>query len=366
MDKKQNKPTIKWFLLGSALVITAAAVYFAVVSSGIPVETATVSTGEVVKMIKESGSVEAKKTVILTAKSTGEVKGLMVGEGDPVRAGDLLMAGYMESSAALDIKSMQAQLRGLQVQYAEASDLAAKNKILYEEGAISYQLYSQSRNIANQLAAQIDALNYSIKSYAASTGSSGITAAIDGVITEVFAKEGETVLIGSPLFEIADLEDIYIATDLIAADADLVSVGDPVRVYNEDTGFDSDLCTVSKIYLKAEEKISDLGISQKRVRVEILLSNDQEIRLGSGVDIEITIEKKENALRVSDMALFEMDKEKYVYVVQQGKAVLRKVETGLEGEDYSEILSGLSEGETVIVSPSTDIGDGVRIKEDQI
>ena len=119
MDKKENKPKIKWFLLGGALVITAAAAYFAVAGSGISVETAAVSTGDVVRMIKESGSVEAKKSIIVTAKSTGEVKGLMVEEGDPVKAGDLLMAGYMENSAALDIKSMQAQLRGLQVQFAE-------------------------------------------------------------------------------------------------------------------------------------------------------------------------------------------------------------------------------------------------------
>lgn len=365
MENKKKKSKVKWILLGSALIITAAAVYMGVANSGVIVETTTATNGEVAKMIKESGSVETKRSVVIASKSTGEVKGLMVTEGDSVKVGDSLMAGYRENSAALDIKSMQAQLRGLQLQYAEAADIASKNKVLYEEGAISYQFYSQSQTVANQLAAQVDSLNYSIKSYSASTGNSGVTATIDGIVTGVFAKEGESIIAGAPLFEIANLEDVYIATNLIAADADLVTIGDPVRVYNQDTGFDSNLCKVSKVFLKAEEMISDLGISQKRVRVEISLAGERSVRLGSGVDIEITIENKENTLRVSDMAIFEMDSENYVYVVQQGKAVLRKVETGLEGEDYTEILSGLSEGETVIVSPSTDIGDGVRIREDQ-
>ncbi len=365
MENINKKPKMKWILLGIILLLVAAAAYMTVANSGISVETKQASIGEVTKLIKESGSVESEKAITITAKATGEVKGVAVAEGDQVKAGDVLMAGFTDNSAALTIKSMQAQLSGLQAQYAEAAEIASKNKLLYEEGAISYQMYSQSQTAAKELAAQVDSLSLSIRSYAASTGSASVKATINGVVTGVFAKEGETVMIGSPLFEIADLSDIYIAADLIASDADLVAVGAPVRVYNEDTGFDSDTCRVSKIYLKAEDKISDLGISQKRVRVEIALGSGQAIRLGSGVDIEITIEKKDNVLRVPDMAIFEMDNEKYVYIVENEKAVLRKIEVGLEGEDYIEILSGISEGDTVIVSPSTDISDGTRIKEDQ-
>jgi len=365
MENNKKKPKLKWIVLIAISLLAAAAVYMAVANSGVSVETAQVSTGEVTKLIKESGSVESEKAITITAKATGEVKGITVSEGDQVKAGDILMAGYTDASAALDIKSMQAQLRGLQVQYAEAAEIASKNKLLYEEGAISYQIYSQSQTTAKELAAQVDSLSLSIRSYSAATGSAGVKATVSGVITAVFAKEGETVMAGSPLFEISDMNDIYITSDLIASDADLVDVGDAVRVYNEDTGFNSDACRVSKIYLKAEDKISDLGISQKRVRVEIALGGGQAIRLGSGVDIEITIEKKDNVLRVPDMAIFEMDNEKYVYIVENEKAALRKIEAGLEGEDYIEIISGLSEGETVIVSPSTDISDGTRIKEDQ-
>ena len=109
--------------------------------------------------------------------------------------------------------------------------------------------------------------------------------------------------------------------------------------------------------------MSDLGVSQKRVTVEVSFGTVEPIRLGSDVDVAITVDRKADILRVPDLAIFEKAKKDYVYVIEGGKAVLREVKTGLEGEDYTEIVSGLSEGDAVIVSPGDDISDGVKVKE---
>jgi len=322
-----------------------------------------VEKGEVVKLLKESGTVESESSIIITAKNTGEIKGLLVSEGDSVTSGDTLMTSE-GTSAELDIKSMQSELAGLQAQYNQAKDLANKNKALYEQGAISYDVYNTTNTVAKQLQAQVAALNYSIKSYEESTGASGVTAPLDGIITGVFVNEGETVMAGAELFEISNFDDAYIKVDLIAEDADLVKAGDIVKVYNDDADFSDDNCTVRKVHLKAQEKMSDLGVKQKRVTVEISLNSADSIRLGSNVDVEITVDKKENVLKVSDMAIFELDQKDYVYVIEKGKAYLREIEIGIEGEDFAEIISGLYEGEKVIVSPSDEIEDGVRVKVD--
>ena len=49
-------------------------------------------------------------------------------------------------------------------------------------------------------------------------------------------------------------------------------------------------------------------------------------------------------------------------MIENGKAALRVVETGLEGEDYIEIRSGLKEGESVILSPNDEVIEGVKVK----
>ena len=355
---KKNK---KLIIITMAVFVIAVFTIIGITSGGILVETAIIEKGEVIKLIKESGTVESESAIMITAKNTGEIKGLMVSEGDEVKLGDTLMTSD-GTSADLDIKSLQAELSGLEAQYNQARDLANKNKTLYDQGALSYDAYNQANTQAKQLGAQVAALNYSIQSYKESTGASGLTAPIGGIITGVFVKEGETVMPGTTLFEISNLNDILVKIDLIAEDANFVKVGDMVKVYNDDAGFLQDNCTVKKIHLKAQEKMSDLGVNQKRVTVEIALKSTDSIRLGSNVDVEITVEKKDKVLRVSDMSIFKIDKKDYVYVVENGKAVLRLIEIGIEGEDFTEITKGLTEGEEVIISPDDDIQEGSKVK----
>ncbi len=359
MKLKNNK---KWIIAGAALIIVVTAAAINITNSGEAVESMVIDKGEVAKLLKETGFVESESSVIITAKNSGEIKGLVVEEGDSVNAGDLLITS-IGTSVKLDIKSMKAELAGLQARYSLASELASKNRSLYEQGALSYADYNISNTEAKQLAAQITALQYSIDSYAEASGAEGVTASADGVLTGVFVREGEFIAPGSPLLEISNLSDIYVKADFIASDADLIRTGDAVRIYNKDVSFNDENATVKKVHLKAEDKMSDLGVNQKRVTVEISFGTDKPVRLGSNVDLEVIVEKKMNVLRVSDLAVFEMNQKNCVYVIEGGKAILREIETGLEGEDYMEVISGLSEGETVILSPGGDISDGVRIKE---
>lgn len=351
----------KWIVAGIGAILIIAAAAAATVNSGVAVESAVVDQGEVTKLLKEAGTVESKSSVTVTAKNSGEIKGLMVEEGDRVKAGDLLMTSG-GTSIALDIKSQRAELAGLQAQYSQARELADKNKALYEQGALSYQEYNSSNTAAKQLAAQITSLQYSIESYAASTGAEGVSSPVDGVLTGVFVKEGESVAAGAPLFEISNLDDIYVKTDFIAEDADLIHEEDLVKIYNKDSGFLDEKGAVRKVFLKAENKMSDLGVNQKRVTVEISFGTAEKVRLGSNMDVEIEVDKRENVLRIRDLAVFEKNKKDFVYVVEGSKAVLREIKTGLEGKDYTEVVSGLSKGDIVIISPGDDISDGVRVK----
>ena len=360
-DLAKNKKPI----IAIGIVVIIGALVATYISSGVPVDSSYVSEGTVTKLVSESGTVESRSSVRLNAKQSGEIKGMLVEEGDAVQKGDQLVTGD-GTSADLDIKSLEAELRGVQAQYNQASDLAKKNKILYNQGAISGQEYQQAQTIANQLSAQVDALRYSIASYANSSGGTGLTAPIDGVITGIFAKEGESIIMGQPIIEISNLKDIYVAVDLIVGDADLVKENSKVRVFDKDSGFDDSNGKVSKVHLKAQDYLSDLGITQKRVRVEIQLSQEKTPRLGSNVDIEIIVGQKLNVLRVPDTAIFQLQGVPHVYVVDNRKAILREVSLGLEGEAFVEIISGLELNEEVILSPGNDMGNNVRVKPTQV
>ncbi|MDD2484652.1 MAG: efflux RND transporter periplasmic adaptor subunit [Eubacteriales bacterium] len=351
----------KGIILGGCLLAVAAVAVAVTSFSSIPVKSELVKKGEVVRLVEESGIVESKNTVIVTAKNGGEVNAVLVEEGTFATAGTRLMESDI-SSAEMDIKSLQAQLSGLQTQYARAKSTLEKNKKLYEQGALSQEEYNASAAGAKQLSSEISALSYTIKSSEEASGVSGVTAPIDGTLTEVFVQKGEIVAAGAALFELSDLKQLYVKVELIAEDADLVAVGDLVRVYNENTGFSDANCTVRKIFTKAQEELSELGIKQRRVAVEVALNPSTVLRLGSNMDVEITVDKKEAVLCVPDEAFFEIEGKDYVYVIEKEKAVLKEVEIGLEGEEYFEVLSGVAEGDRVVISPSDEIEEGTKVR----
>lgn len=358
--KQKNKKKI--IILAAVVLLIVVSGIYGIVSSRIPVETALVDSGEVVELIKESGTVESEGATIVTATGTGEIQTLLVSEGDEVKAGDLLLSAKGTAGAQSQVQSMKAELSALQIQYNQARNMAEKNKTLYESGALSQESYTQSRAAADQLAAQVSALSHAINSYSESADAPAVTASIDGVISEVFVKEGQVLVPGTPLFEIFNPQALYVKADMVTEDADLLEVGAEVRAYNDDTNFIDEKAFVRKIYPKAQEKMSELGINQRRVPVEIELSAVSFLRLGRELDLEIIVARQESVLRIPDIAIFEKNKKDYVFVVEGGKALLREIETGLKGEYFTEIQSGLSQGETVIVSPGNEIEEGVRVK----
>jgi multidrug efflux pump subunit AcrA (membrane-fusion protein) len=72
-----------------------------------------------------------------------------------------------------------------------------------------------------------------------------------------------------------------------------------------------------------------------------------QLVLGTNVDVEITVEKKENVLLVPESAVFEKNRQYYVTVVENGQLIEKQVVKGLEDSDFIEIISGLNEGEIV-------------------
>jgi len=84
------------------------------------------------------------------------------------------------------------------------------------------------------------------------------------------------------------------------------------------------------------------------------------------VDVDIQTAMLENVLRIPSKAIFEKEGLQYVYVVDADKAKLVQVETGLEGEDYTEITKGLKAGITLIISPGNNVTDGAKVKTSPI
>ena len=358
---KNKRKMKKIILITGAVIIASAAMAFAYMNSGTVVDREEVKTGDLVQLIKDNGVVEAEGTITLTAKTSMEITKVYAKEGDFVNKGDIILSNN-DTTANLDISVLKAQAAGVSAQAANANSIANNSKSLFEAGAISQAEYNAAKATASQLTSQLASLNYSIQSFKQGAGIGGLASPVSGYITELYANEGETVSPGLNIVEISPLETLYITLNLIPEDALKVKIGNPVKILQDEIMI-SNACKVERISKKAKETISDIGIGQKRVEVRISVPKDVEgLLLGNNVDVEIQTALLENVLRISSKAVFEKEGLQYVYTVIDEKAKLTQVETGVEGEEYTEITKGLKVGDVLILSPGNNITDGTKIK----
>jgi len=187
---------------------------------------------------------------------------------------------------------------------------------------------------------------------------------MEGVVLEIGFEEGMTVPPGSLVMRIGNPDSLQVRCRFLAGEAVDIKEGDDALISGDILNGEVLKGRVNKVFPQAVTEMSQLGVEQQRVPVEIeLLESHRNLRPGFGVDVEVITDKAENVFMVPRDAVFEMEEEDCVFVVEGGKAVLRKVSVGIENKDWAQIVEGLNEGDTVIVDPPNKIEEGVRVKE---
>lgn len=96
--------------------------------------------------------------------------------------------------------------------------------------------------------------------------------------------------------------------------------------------------------------MSQLGVEQKRVRIEVDIPKDMnDLIIGSPVDLMVHIDNRQDALLLPEEAIYQKNGKDFVTVVEDSKTIEREVTLGLESDYMVEILSGLSEGEVILL-----------------
>lgn len=401
----------KGLLVILALVIIAV-IGFAVSQNGATTEVTAyqVDQGSVQKIIEETATVETRLERTVNSLVTAEVKALLVDVGDQVQKGDVLAVLDVDD-VAFQIDQLSAQKRSLEAQLADALNtdpealeqaLASvrsaqaslndanraldSNTKLYEMSALSKDAYEASVNdqivktealviaeqayellkkgissdLRKQYQANIEAVSHQIAQLKNTKSKHSITSPVAGIITEKYIEIGSYLQPGTEVVDIADLNDLYLETDVLASDMRNIKEGTHVLIDDEDLGIAMNAHVV-KVFPKAFSKTSDLGIEQKRVKLELAIDEENHLKLGYEVDIDIIEEQSDEAIRIPDSAAFKINQEWFVFGIDSGKAVLKPIKVGLEGRDHYEVLEGLDLETIIIDSPPNELVEGAKV-----
>ncbi len=352
--------------------------------------------GLIVQTVAAPGVVEAVDEAEIASRIVGRVVEVRVKEGDRVKKGDLLV--QLEETEALSrLESARARVERLrQAGHQTEADLdKAKRDIervlrLSDRGASSYTEVADTRTELSKAesalamnARELDDSLAFLRTSEEDFSRTRINAPMDGVVAGLDVEVGEVVIAGTTnlpgtvLMTVADLSQLQVRADVDEADIPSVHAGQPARVYLQ-----SDLTaaipgTVEQVAPKGKK--TDETISFETL---IRIQPAERVRPGMTATVEIETQRSSDALSVPVQAVVHRRQKdlpdtpefrewakrrprspaereiaasaryvSLVFVVENGVAHARPVETGLSDERRIEILSGLEPDDQIIVGP---------------
>ena len=191
-----------------------------------------------------------------------------------------------------------------------------------------------------------------------------IVSPIDGIILSLNAKSEQAAAVGQLIAEIGDRSDLEIMVDLLSADA--VKVHPDSTVLITDWGGAETLqAVVERIEPSAFTKVSALGIAEQRVNAIIALKGPPPKDLGHGFRViaNLITWSSDAALQIPVSALYRDGGDWAVFRMEDDRAKVVQVEIGHMTDRRAEILSGLKEGDQVILYPGDALEDGSLIAD---
>lgn len=372
------------------LAITGVLAYRYLVQSVDTGKTAVVRRGTIGASVTTLGRVQPKRQLSLSTRASGKVKSILVREGDLVSAGALILEldapGYADAveqaERSVKIRKMQleealkapdsasidlarARLRvataarlKAQKDYdkiaakpdAEKSDEALKletAKLEYDVAKAEFDrtLKGASELQIERLRADLREAETALKQAREQLAYTRIEAPFTGTIMAIDARLGENVHGFSPLVRLADLSQLQIRAEIDEIDIPAVAVGQSVQIR---------LDAFPAQTLKGRVERIMPGVSEARGMTTYGALVDFEntslpIRPGMGANLVITTQTVENALLIPKRAVRQAGRHKVVRVLvgrQQAEVVIT---TGLSNESEIEVLSGLQEGQVVLL-----------------
>lgn len=367
-------------------------------SSGKEVQVAQVEQRTIRSSVLASGKLVYRDQVELRSEVIGRVIEVGVEEAQNVAAGDVVLRINPEQFEAeveqnlanqrlqeIAIERQKLSIANLEKQFARKQDLfkrglidtdsfeAAENEL--QISRIDLRSRREALSQAKALLAQAqDRLDKTV-----------IRSPIDGIVTSVNVKVGETVIAGttnipgSVMLTIADPSDVLAEINVDEADISRISVGLEADIFavafpeNPFHGKVESIGTSARTTTAGSEGLSFL------VKVFLEELGDLEIRTGMSCRGEIYTKTTDDALAVPIQAVLYDDKkaeeravkeepESYVLLAVDDKAEKRVVKIGLADDSHQEILEGLTMSEQVIIGPYRELrhlkdGDDIRITE---
>lgn len=322
-----------------------------------PVTAETVIQRRVEVLERSVARLEAPATPAVAAETAARVVAIHADAGTAVQLGEVL-AELDDEVQRNNLRAARANAERLQVllenqrrTVARLQDLMRRN--LAAESSLDDAVAQQSA-----LEAQLDEAQARLADAERNLQQTRVRSPVDGVVQTRRISVGDFVAVGQPLFDVVAADRLRAIAPYPETSADALLVGQPayiapVRSPNQ------------RITADVTELRPGIGPLSRSVDLIIEFDNSGGWRPGASVTVDVVTDVRENGLTVPSESVVRRPAGTVVYVLENGTARERMVETGVQSQGWTEILSGLQPGERVIHSGAGFLTDGASVQATQ-
>ena len=384
--------TRKRLIYSLIAILVVSFIGFSVVSGDrVDATTTVIQKSTLTVSIRNEGRTRLLESYVVTSPISGELKRVALEVGDSVLQGSVVFRVSPPESSSQDAAIQQARVDAAEarVELAEtaiqqAEDGSAQARInlkrqeaLKAEGIVTQEQLEQATLAAASADRNLESAKLSLQaaeaeftaaksmlttsSHARTAMSTAAYAPTDGNVLRIFERSQRTIAAGTPVLEIGNARSLELVVDVLSEDAVQIKPGNPVEI----TGWGGELLNgkVRLVEPSAFTKISALGVEEQRVNVLIDFNTIPEsLGVGYRAEAEIILQEAPETLTVPVSAIFQESGEWFTFAVVDDTVEKRAIEIGTRAADKVEVLSGLVEGDEVVLFPSASIVSGARIK----
>lgn len=320
----------------------------------------TIATGDFKHYLDLQGKVDAQNVTYITPRGQGgQIKSILVKEGDHVRKGQLVLR--LDNSVAVEnVNAIKTQMNSVKAQLALAQSVYERQKNLWAQHIGTEVQLLQAKTNVESLQGQLNAIAAQVKAAQEQANMADVYSNVDGVVDQVTANVGE-LFTGNPaaggFVKIVSSGALKIVVNVPESNLDKIKTGTPVIVQIPDANqtFNSVVTFVSRT----------IGATTRGANVEVKVPSGVTLRPNQIAVVKLLDYAAPNSIAMPLNVLQTDENGKYVLVAakENGRMVARKrkVEVGQLYGDNIEVKSGLKDGDQLITEGYLGLFDGQLI-----
>jgi membrane fusion protein (multidrug efflux system) len=312
--------------------------------AGPPATLVTVAKAEVRSLELTEDSVGTLENFIdpkVGAEVAGRVVRVHAFVGKKVKRGDLL-AEIDAVDHEIQNRADAADVARFEALVANQDRIIANQQKLVEKNFISQNALDESIAQGKALRESLAGARAKLDANRNSMRKTRVVSPIDGEVEVQIVATGDYVKVGDPMFQLVGTQRLHAHLPFPESASSRLKLGQPVRLT-------SPLVPDLVIEAKIDEIRPTITATTRALDVIVKFDSDGRFRGGGTVNGDVVTGRKPNAVVVPDQAVVLRPAGKVVYLIEEGKAAQRLVQTGVKQGGVTEIIAGLSGGETIAV-----------------